>query len=29
LGLAVSDLDSLAPQLESSLARYQTSTTDT
>lgn len=29
LGLAVSDLNSLAPQLESSLARYQTSTTDT
>jgi carbonic anhydrase len=29
LGLAVSDLDSLAPQLESSLARYQTSATDT
>lgn len=29
LGLAVSDLDSLAPQLESSLARYQTSTKDT
>jgi len=29
LGLAVSDLDSLATQLESSLARYQTSATDT
>lgn len=29
LGLAVSDLNSLAPQLESSLARYQTITTDT
>jgi carbonic anhydrase len=29
LGLAVSNLDSLATQLESSLARYQTSATDT
>ena len=29
LGLAVSDLDSLALQLESSLARYQTGATDT
>ena len=29
LGLAVSNLDSLAPQLEASLARYQTSATDT
>ena len=29
LGLAVSDLDSLATQLESSLARYQTGVTDT
>jgi carbonic anhydrase len=29
LGLAVSDLESLAPQLESSLARYQTDIRDT
>ncbi len=29
LGLAVSNLNSLAPQLESSLARYQSSATDT
>jgi carbonic anhydrase len=29
LGLAVSELDSLAPQLESSLARYQTGASNT